>query len=161
MGPRKGRNPTLDRNVRCWCRPSINEFTTVRCRRLRFLIFSVRKKTVLEKVPQRCAVYGDRGDDSAALRTHWERAGREPMKIAFRAPRQEREGMKFPRLAVNQTIAKTRARVAPVLGAIQHDMGGVRHRGIGLRRAHSERVMEHLVYNLRRWAFLTRDSSTY
>ena len=98
------------------------------------------------------------GDDSAALRTHLERTEREP-KIAFRAPRQEREGRQFLRLAVNQTIAQTRARVAPVLGAIQHDMGGACHRGIGFSRAHSELILEQLVYHLRRWVFGQRDSS--
>ena len=116
-----------------------------------------RAKTVLEKVPKRGAVYGDRGYDSAALRTHMEQTRREPM-IAFRAPRREPEGMKFLRLTANKTIAKTRARVEPVLGTIPHDMGCVCHRGMGLARAQSELVLEYLVYNLRRLVFWQRDS---
>ncbi len=119
---------------------------------------SQRAKTVLEKVPKGCAVYGDRGYDSAALRTHLEQTGHQPM-IAFRAPRWEREGMKYRRLTANKTIAQTRARVEHVFRAIQHDLGCVRHRGIGLARAQSELVWEHLVYNLRRLVFLQRDSN--
>ena len=118
-----------------------------------------RAKTVLEKVPKQCAIYGDRGSDSAALRAHLERTGREP-KIAFRAPRKEREGLKFIRLEVNKSIAKTRARVEHVFGAIQHDMGCTLHRGIGLQRAESELVLEHLVYNLRRLVFLVSETGT-
>ncbi len=117
-----------------------------------------RAKTVLEKVPKHGAVYGDRGYDSAALRAHLKQTGREPM-IAFRAPRREPEGIKLLRLTANKTIAKTRARVEYVFGTIQHDMGCVCHRGIGLARAHSELVLEHLVYHLRRLVFLKRDSS--
>ena len=79
--------------------------------------------------------------------------------MAFRALRQERAGMKYLRLTANQTIAQTRARVEPVLGTIQHDMGCVCPRGLGLARAQSELVWEHLVYNLRRGVFLTRASS--
>ena len=116
-----------------------------------------RAKKVLEKVPKQCSVYGDRGYDSAALREHLERTGRAP-KIAFRAPRQEREGMKIIRQHTNKTVAKTRARVEHVFGAIQHDMGCTLHRGIGLQRAQSELLMEHLVYNLRRWVFLVGES---
>ena len=118
----------------------------------------LRANTVLEKIPKRCAIYRDRGYDSAALRAHLESTGREP-KIAFRAPRKERDGMKILRLEVNKTIAKTRARVEHVFSAIQHDVGCALHRGIGLQRPQSELVMEHLVYNLRRLVFLKRDSS--
>ena len=116
-----------------------------------------RAKTVVEKVPKRCAVYGDRGYDSAELRAYLEQTGRVPM-IAFRAPRRETEGMKSLRLTSIKTITKTRVRVEHVFGTIQHDMGCVCHRGIGLARAQSELVLEHLVYNLRPWVFLQGDS---
>ena len=108
---------------------------------------------VLDKVPKGGAVYGDRGYDSAALRAHLASTGREP-RIASRAPREEAEAAQQVRLQVNKTIAKTRARVEHIFGAIQHDMGCTLHRGIGLQRAHSELLLEHLVYNLRRLVFL-------
>ena len=116
-------------------------------------------RILLEKVPKGSAVYGDRGYDAAALRAHLEATGREP-KIAFRARRNEGASMKILRQEVNRVLAKTRARVEHVFGAIQHDMGCTLHRGIGLRRAQSELQMEHVVYNLRRLVFLVGKSES-
>ena len=116
-------------------------------------------RLLLEKVPKGSAVYGDRGYDAAALRAHLDATGREP-KIAFRTPRQEPESLKFIRQETNRLLAKTRARVEHVFGAIQHDMGCTLHRGIGLRRAQSELQLEHVVYNLRRLVFLVGESES-
>lgn len=118
-----------------------------------------RSRLLLEKVPIGSAVYGDRGYDTANFRTHIDTTGREP-KIAFRSPKKELESMKFIRTETNRLIAKTRARVEYVFGAIQHDMGCTLHRGIGLRRAQSELQLEHVVYNFRRLVFLVGESES-
>ena len=108
---------------------------------------------LLEQVPKRGPVYGDRGYDSKDLRRSLERSRRNPC-IAFRAPQGERESMRKLRKAANKSISRTRARVEHVFGALSNDMGCRSHRGVGLARARSELLLEHVVYNMRRLAHL-------
>ena len=108
---------------------------------------------LLDKVPKKGPVYGDRGYDSTELRNRIDSRFRYPC-IAFRAPSKEREGMKKVREMANQSIAKTRARVEHVFGSIHNDMNIQQHRGVGLKRARSELLLEHVVYNMRRLVHL-------
>jgi IS5 family transposase len=119
-------------------------------------VHDVQEAGLLDKVPKRGPVYGDRGYDSNDLRDRLKHSRRNAC-IAFRAPQQgEREILKRARKEANQSIAKVRARVEHVFGALQHDMGCRLHRGIGLQRARSELLLEHVVYNLRRLVHLER-----
>jgi IS5 family transposase len=114
---------------------------------------------LLDKVPRRGPVYGDRGYDSQELRE----GIRSPCRtacLAFRAPRKEREPLRRAREAANASIAKTRARVEHVFGAIRNDMNIRRHRGVGLKRARSELLLEHVACNMRRLVHLVEVESS-
>ena len=76
---------------------------------------------LLDKVPKKGPVYGDRGYDSKELRNGIESRSRNAC-IAFRAPQRKRDGMRGMRQAANTSIARTRARVEHVFGSICNDM---------------------------------------
>lgn len=114
---------------------------------------------LLDKVPRRGPVYGDRGYDSQELREGI-RGPHRTACLAFRAPKEEREPLRRAREEANRSIAKTRARVEHVFGAIRHDMNIGKHRGVGLKRARSELLLEHVVYNMRRLVHLVEAESS-
>ncbi len=113
---------------------------------------------LLDKVPKRGPVYGDRGYDSQELREGIQGRYRVPC-LAFRAPRKEREPLRQAREEANKSIARTRARVEHVFGSIRNDMKVDKHRGVGLKRARSELLLEHVVYNMRRLVHLVEVES--
>lgn len=114
---------------------------------------------LLDKVPKRGPVYGDRGYDTQELREGIQSPYRTAC-LAFRAPRKEREPLRRAREEANASIASTRARVEHVFGAIRNDMNVHKHRGVGLKRARSELLLEHVVYNMRRLVHLVEAESS-
>ena len=109
---------------------------------------------VLEKVPRGHPVYGDRGYDSAKLRSELQARGLEPRIAARSRQSNETRAAKVERIETNQQFAKTRVRVEHGFAMIKHNMGCRLHRGIGLARAQSELGLTCLVYNMARLRFL-------
>lgn len=109
---------------------------------------------VLEKVPRGHKVYGDRGYDSAPLRSALQARGLEPRIAARSRQSNETRVAKAERIDTNQLITKTRVRVEHSFATMKHNMACRLHRGIGLARAQSEIGLTCLVYNMVRLSFL-------
>ena len=109
---------------------------------------------VLEKVPRGHPVYGDRGYDSASLRSALQARGLEPRIAARSRQSNETPVAKAERIDANQLLNKTRVRVEHSFATMKHNMACRLHRGIGLARAQSEIGLTCLVYNMVRLSFL-------